>query len=342
MTRIATGAFSRGLLPRGACALAKRAAQTDRFVSLPSSFMRTSISRRTAIRSLAGAAAIATLPRSRAASTKPKTTVNSGASGSIRQSVCKWCYKDIPLDQFTAAAKDIGLESVELLNPEDFPTLKKYGLTCAMVSNPTAKTPQGVTVGGIPKAWNRDEHHDTLVEIYEKRIGEVAGAGFENVICFSGNRDGLADEKGLENCARGLKRIMATAEKQGVNVIMELLNSKVNHKDYMCDRTPWGVELVKRVGSERFKLLYDIYHMQIMEGDVIRTIKDNASYIGHYHTAGNPGRNEFELQDQQELYYPPIMQAIKATGFKGFVGQEFLPKRDPLTSLREAVKLCAV
>jgi hydroxypyruvate isomerase len=305
--------------------------------------MRTPISRRTAIRSLAGAAAIATFPRSHAAASRRKTAAQKPAgAGSIRQSVCKWCFKDIPLDTFAAAAKDIGLESVELLNPADFPTLRKNGLLCAMVSNPTAKTPQGVTVGGIPKAWNRMEHHDTLVEIYQQRIAEVADAGFENVICFSGNRDGLADEKGIENCALGLKRIMATAERQGVNVLMELLNSRVNHQDYMCDRTPWGVELVKRVGSERFKLLYDIYHMQIMEGDVIRTITDNAAYIGHYHTAGNPGRNEFELQDQQELYYPGIMRAIKATGFKGFVGQEFLPKRDPLASLREAVKLCAV
>jgi hydroxypyruvate isomerase len=308
--------------------------------------MRTPISRRTAIRSLTGAATLATLSRSKAAEPKTKkTSVGAAAatgSGVIRQSVCKWCYKDIPLEKFAAAAKEMGLESVELLNPDDFPTVKQYGLTCAMVNSPTGKTPQGVTVGGIPKAWNRVEHHDTLVELYEKRIGEVADAGFTNVICFSGNREGMADEKGLENCALGLKRIMATAEKRGVNVMMELLNSKVNHKDYMCDRTPWGVDLVKRIGSERFKLLYDIYHMQIMEGDVIRTIKDNAAYLGHYHTAGNPGRNEFEPQDQQELNYPPIMRAIKATGFKGFVGQEFLPKRDPLTSLREAVTLCAV
>ena len=301
--------------------------------------MSTPISRRTALRSIAGAATLAAASRSRAADSAAKSASSSGA---IRQSVCKWCFKDIPLDPFCAAAKDIGLESVELLAPADFPTLKKYGLHCAMVSNPTGKTPQGVNVGGIPKAWNRVEHHDTLVELYEKRIAEVADAGFENVICFSGNREGMADEKGLENCALGLKRIMAIAEKHRVNVVMELLNSKVNHKDYMCDRTPWGVELCKRIGSERFKLLYDIYHMQIMEGDVIRTIKDNAAYLGHYHTAGNPGRNEFELQDQQELYYPPIMRAIKATGFKGFVGQEFLPKRDPLVSLREAFKLCAV
>jgi hydroxypyruvate isomerase len=236
----------------------------------------------------------------------------------------------------------MGLESVELLNPEDFETLKKYGLWCAMVNAPSGKTPQGVTVGPIRKAWNRVEHHDTLVELYEKRIAEVAAAGFENLICFSGDREGLSDEKGIENCAAGLKRIMATAEKNRINIVMELLNSKVNHKDYMCDHTSWGVELCKRIGSERFKLLYDIYHMQIMEGDVIRTLKDNAAYIGHYHTAGNPGRNEFEPQDVQELNYPAIMHAIKSTGFKGFVGQEFQPKRDPITSLRAAVKLCAV
>ena len=305
--------------------------------------MSTSISRRTVIRSLAGAAAIATLPTSRAAEKRAKTsTATAPVSSSIHQSVCKWCFKDIPLETFAPAAKEMGLESVELLNPEDFPTLKKHGLTCAMVSNPSGKTPQGVTVGPIRKAWNRVEHHDTLVTLYEKRIAEAAEAGFQNVICFSGDREGMADEKGLENCLVGLKRIMGTAEKRKITIVMELLNSKVNHKDYMCDRTPWGVELVKRLSSERFKLLYDIYHMQIMEGDVIRTITENAAYIGHYHTAGNPGRNEFEPQDQQELNYPPIMRAIKATGFKGFVGQEFLPKRDPLTSLREAVKLCAV
>jgi hydroxypyruvate isomerase len=302
--------------------------------------MPSPISRRTVLRNLAGAAALASLSQSRAAEKAALPPATTG--GSIRQSVCKWCYKEIALDPFCAAAKEIGLESVELLNPEDFPTIKKYGLDCAMVSNPVVQTPQGVSVGGIGKAWNRLEHHDSLVAIYEKRIAEVAAAGFKNVICFSGNREKLDDEKGLENCAVGLKRIMAVAEKNRVNVIMELLNSKVNHKDYMCDRTPWGVDLVKRVGSERFKLLYDIYHMQIMEGDVIRTINDNAAYIGHYHTAGNPGRNEFEPQDQQELNYPPIMRAIKATGFKGFVGQEFIPKRDPLSSLRASVKLCAV
>ena len=244
--------------------------------------MNAPISRREAIISLAGAAALSTVPGLRAAeasaASKPATaaaTASSGSSGAIRHSVCKWCYKDTPLETMAAAAKEIGLQSIELLNPPDFPTLKKYGLSCAMVSNPTAKTPQGVDVGGIGKAWNRIEHHDTLVEIYEKRIAETADAGFENVICFSGNREKMDDQQGLENCLEGLKRILPTAEKRGVTLVMELLNSKVNHADYMCDRTAWGVELAKRVGSDRFKLLYDIYHMQIMEGDVIRTIRDN-------------------------------------------------------------------
>ncbi|MDP3070717.1 MAG: TIM barrel protein [Opitutaceae bacterium] len=307
--------------------------------------MPSPISRRTALRNFAGAALVAgSLSRTRAADTAKAAAAAAMPlpALALRQSVCKWCFKDIALDPFAAAAKEMGLESVELLNPDDFPTLKKYGLRCAMVSNPTGKTPQGVTVGGIPKAFNRVEHHDTLVEIYTKRIGEVADAGFDQVICFSGNREKMDDQQGLENCAIGLKRIMDIAEQRRVTVVMELLNSKVNHKDYMCDHTSWGVELVKRVGSERFKLLYDIYHMQIMEGDVIATIKANHPYIAHYHTAGNPGRNEFEPQDQQELNYPPIMRAIKATGFRGFVGQEFLPKRDALTSLRAAVQLCNV
>jgi hydroxypyruvate isomerase len=307
--------------------------------------MNSPITRREAIVSLAGAAALASLPGLRAADApasvpSPSTSTPTSTAGSIRHSVCKWCYRDIPLETIAAIAKDIGLQSIELLGPSDFPTLKKFGLSCAMVTNPTAKTPQGVDVGGISKAWNRLEHHDTLVGIYEKRIAETADAGFENLICFSGNRDGMDDQQGLENCAIGLKRILPAAEKRGVTVVMELLNSKVNHKDYMCDRTAWGVELAKKLGSDRFKLLYDIYHMQIMEGDVIRTIQDNHSYIAHYHTGGNPGRNE--IDETQELYYPAIMRAIRDTGFKGFVGQEFIPKRDPLTSLAQGIKICTV
>ena len=255
----------------------------------------------------------------------------------IRHSVCKWCFGKIPLEEFAKAVKEFGIESVELLDPKDWPTVQKLGLTCALATGTTT----------IPVGFNRIENHAKYVASMTERINAIADAGLPSVIVFSGNRTDKAgftvsDEQGIENCAIGLKQIMGVAEKRGVNVIMELLNSKVNHKDYMCDRTPWGVELVKRVGSERFKLLYDIYHMQIMEGDVIRTIQENHKYIGHYHTAGNPGRAEFEPGDQQELYYPPIMRAIAATGFKGFVAQEFIPKRDPLTSLRAAVKLCTV
>ncbi len=302
--------------------------------------MSSPISRRTALRSLAGVAAVAALGRNRAAAEPVPAAMPTSTTDSFHHSACKWCYPKITLEDLARQAKGLGLESIELVNPEDFATLHQHGLVCAMVSFPTGKTPQGVTVGTIPKAFNRLEHHDTLVEIYTKCIGQTADAGFTNLICFSGNREKMDDEQGLDNCATGLKRLMTLAEKSKVTICMELLNSKVNHKDYMCDHTAWGVELVKRVGSERFRLLYDIYHMQIMEGDVIRTIQDNHPYIAHYHTGGNPGRHE--IDDTQELNYPAISRAIKATGFRGFVAQEFVPARDPLTSLAAAVKLCSV
>jgi hydroxypyruvate isomerase len=256
--------------------------------------------------------------------------------GRIHHSVCKWCYGNISLEDLCKAAKGIGLSSIELLQPSDFALLKKYGLTCAMVSNPTVKG-----LGGITKAFNRVENHDLLVEAYRGHIDAVSNAGLENLICFSGNRAGLDDEKGIENCAVGLKRLMSYAEEKKVTLVMELLNSKVDHKDYQCDHTAWGVELCKRVGSERFKLLYDIYHMQIMEGDVIRTIRQSQKYIAHYHTGGVPGRNE--IDDSQELFYPAIMKAIAETGFKGHVAQEFIPKRpDALASLKQGVTICDV
>jgi len=292
--------------------------------------MPEAITRRNVLRSFAGAAAIAALARSaHAAEEKPAATAATPLTATpaptpIRHSVCKWCYNKIPLEDFAKAAEEIGLESVELLDPNDWPTVQKYGLTCALANGTTT----------IPSGFNRVEHHAKYVPSMIERINACADAGIPSVITFSAiaptkcsARSG--DEQGLENCVIGLKQIVGAAEKRGVTVIMELLNSKVNHKDYMCDRTPWGVELVKRVSSERFKLLYDIYHMQIMEGDVIRTINESHPDIGHYHTAGNPGRAEFEPGDQQELYYPPIMRAISATGFKGFVAQEFIPKRDP-------------
>jgi hydroxypyruvate isomerase len=261
-------------------------------------------------------------------------------SGRVNHSACKWCYPKVPLEEMAAAAAGIGLKSIELLQPPDFPVLQKHGLICAMVSYPTARV-GAIEVGGISKAWNRVEHHDALVPAYEVQLRATAAAGYPNLICFSGNREGLADEQGLENCALGLRRILPLAEKLGVTLSMELLNSRVNHPDYMCDRTAWGVELVKRLGSERFKLLYDIYHMQIMEGDVIATIRANHQYISHYHTGGVPGRHE--IDETQELNYPAIMRAIVDTGFKGYVAQEFVPKHpDVLASLKQCVQICDV
>ena len=226
----------------------------------------------------------------------------------------------------------MGISSIELQGPEEWPVIQKHGLTCAM--------PWGAGKG-INDGWNDPKLHDELLASYEEVIPKAANAGLDKILCFSGNRKGMSDEQGLENCALGLKRLMKTAEKHKVTVTMELLNSKVNHKDYMCDRTAWGVELAKRIGSERFKLLYDIYHMQIMEGDVIATIRKYHPYFSHYHTGGVPGRNE--INNTQELNYPAIMQAIADTGYKGFVGQEFIPKRkDKLASLKESIKICDI
>ena len=255
--------------------------------------------------------------------------------GNINHSVCKWCYPDLSVEELAVAGKEMGLKSVELLDPEDWPILEKHGLICAMPNGPVPEGKNRLTDG-----FNRMENHDWLVPGFRERIKEVAEAGYPNVICFSGNRAGLNDETGLYHCLKGLKAVIPTAEQYGVTVCMELLNSKVDHADYQCDRTAWGVELCKRVDSERFKLLYDIYHMQIMEGDVIRTIRDNHAYIGHYHTGGNPGRNE--IDHTQELNYAAIMKAIVETGFTGYVAQEFIPTRDPLTSLREGVAICDV
>ena len=290
--------------------------------------MNSPVSRRTALQTAATAAAVLSatvIPELGAAE-------NSARKGTIRHSVCRWCYSKIPLDDLCKAAKEMGLESVELQGPDEWPTLQKYGLTCAMANG------AGM---GIERGWNRLEHHENLVASYSQVIPKAANAGLNNLICFSGNRAGLDDQKGIENCAVGLKKLMPIAEKHKVNVVMELLNSKVNHKDYQCDKTPWGVELCKAVGSERFKLLYDIYHMQIMEGDVIATIRKYQNYIAHYHTGGVPGRNE--IDETQELHYPAIMKAIAATGFKGHVAQEFIPKRpDALASLKQGVDICDV
>jgi hydroxypyruvate isomerase len=251
--------------------------------------------------------------------------------GNINHSACKWCYRRIPLDRLCVEGKKMGLRAIDLLRPgKDFETVKKHGLVCSMVGS-----------HGINPGLNRKENHAKCLAAIRRSIEAAAEAGFPSVICFSGNRvAGLTDEEGLANCAIALKQVVGLAEKKGITLCMELLNSKVSHKGYMCDSTAWGVKLVQQVGSERLKLLYDIYHMQIDEGDIIRTIRQHADCIGHYHTGGVPGRNE--IDETQELYYPAIMRAIVKTGFKGFVAQEFVPKRDPLTSLAQAIRICDV
>jgi hydroxypyruvate isomerase len=252
--------------------------------------------------------------------------------GDINHSVCRWCYSSIPLEELCIAAKNLGIKAIDLVGPEDWPVLKKYNLHSSMCN--------GAEIS-ISKGWNDKQYHETLIKNYSEMIPLVANAGYTNLICLSGNRNGIDDETGLQNCLEGLKQIISLAEKHKVMIVMELLNSKVNHKDYQCDRTAWGVELVRRVGSENFKLLYDIYHMQIMEGDVIRTIRDNFQHIAHYHTGGVPGRNE--IDETQELYYPAIMKSIVETGFKGYVAQEFIPKReDKIASLKQAIQICDV
>lgn len=259
----------------------------------------------------------------------------------IRHSVCRWCYSSTSLETLCLAARDIGISSVELVMPGDMPVLEKHGLTCAMMSFPTGLTPDGIEVGRIEKAFNRLDHHDTLVEIYKPHLLASAAAGVKNVICFSGNREGISDEEGLQNCATGLRRLLPLAEELGLTLVMELLNSKIDHPDYQCDHSSWGVKLCETLGSQHFGLLYDIYHMQIMEGDVIRTIRENHRWFTHYHTGGCPGRNE--IDGTQELYYPAILLAIADTGYAGHVGQEFIPLgKDPLASLRQAVATCDI
>jgi hydroxypyruvate isomerase len=250
----------------------------------------------------------------------------------IKQSVCRWCFQDMPLEQLCVAAKEMGIKGIDLVGPADWPTLKKHGLDSPMCNGAEINLTDG---------FNDPRFHAQLQKQYSEMIPRVGQAGYTNLICFSGSRRGMSDEVGLANCVRGLQPLMALAEKHKVVLVMELLNSKIDHHDYQCDRTSWGVALAKKLGSEHFKLLYDIYHMQIDEGDVIRTIKDNHTYLAHYHTAGVPGRHE--LDDVQELNYPAIMRAIKATGFQGYVAQEFIPtKADKLASLRQAVRLCDV
>lgn len=249
--------------------------------------------------------------------------------GRINQSVSRWCYGKFSLDELCAVSKKMGLKAIDLLGPGDFPTVKKHGLICSMVNT-----------HGLSSGLNRKENHEKYLATIRSAIDAAAEYQFPNVITFPGNREGMSDDVGIENMVIALKQIAGYAENKKVTICMEYLNSKVDHKDYMFDNMRWGVEVCKKVGSERVKILYDIYHAQIMEGDIIRTIRDYKDYIGHYHTGGNPGRNE--IDETQELYYPAIMRAVVETGFKGYVAHEFIPKRDPVESLAQAIRICDV
>ncbi|MDO1511782.1 TIM barrel protein [Maribacter confluentis] len=250
----------------------------------------------------------------------------------INHSVCYWCYDSIPFEDFLKHLVAMDIRSIDLVGPDEFPLLKKYNIHASMCWGAGK---------GIVEGWNDPKLHDELIADYERVIPLVAEAGYTNLICFSGNRNGMDDMVGLRNCAKGLKQLMPLAEKHGVVLQMELLNSKINHKDYMCDTSEWGVSLCETIGSENFKLLYDIYHMQIMEGDIIRNIQDYHQYYGHYHTGGNPGRHE--IDETQEIFYPAVMKAIVETGYTGHVAQEFVPSwEDKLAALKQGVTICDV
>ncbi|MBI1789345.1 MAG: TIM barrel protein [Acidobacteria bacterium] len=258
------------------------------------------------------------------------TSAATSRKGRLKQSVCKWCYRNWSMEELAKEAARIGLKGIDLIGPEDWPIAQQYGLLPVMVPG----------AGTIGDGLNRLENHPKLEQQFRENLTKAAAAGVPNVICFSGNRRGMSDQEGLDNCAILLDKVKGFAEEKGVTICMELLNSKVDHKDYMCDHTPWGVALVKKVNSPRFKLLYDIYHMQIMEGDVIRTIRDNFQHIAHFHTGGVPGRNE--IDQTQELNYRTIANAIVDLGFTGYYAHEFIPKRNPSASLAEAADLCDV
>jgi hydroxypyruvate isomerase len=272
----------------------------------------------------AGAAALAALRLESRADEPAKV------KGNVKQSICRWCFSKIPLENLAEEARKMGYQSIELIGPDEIKTVKKFGLTCAVMRCAT----------GIENGLNRKENHAKIVKALLEDIDFAAAEGLPNVLSMSGNRRGQADDVSLANCAEGLKQVMKHAEDKKITVLMEGLNSKVNHKDYTYDKTAWGVELCKKVGSPRFKLLYDIYHMQIMEGDVIRTVQDCKEYIGHYHTGGNPGRHE--IDETQELNYPAIVRAILKTGYQGYLGQEFIPVREPFASLAQGFRICDV
>ena len=264
------------------------------------------------------------------------TSSTTKTGNKINHSVCSWTYNFLSLEELCSVSKNLGIRAIGLVAPKDFSILQEHNIECSMC----------YTAGkvSLTQGWNDPQQHDWLIKDYKEAIPMVADAGFKNLICFSGNRNGISEEAGLRNCVEGLKQIIPVAEKHGVIIQMELFNSKVDHKDYMADRSTWGIELCKRLGSPNFKLLFDIYHMQISEGDIIRSIQENHTYFGHYHTAGVPGRHE--IDESQELFYPAIMNAIAATGYTGFVAQEFIPtgktNKDKIAALNKAIKICDI
>ena len=290
------------------------------------------INRRKAIKAMALGSSAMALPN--LVSSHESFSDSNPLKGNVNHSVCQWCYGDIPLEVLAREAKKIGLVGIDLIGPDSWDILKKYDLDSTMCNGAELNLVDG---------FNDVKFHNKLIPRYMEHIDLVSKAGYKNLICFSGNRRGMDDELGLKNSVKGLKAILSYAEKKGVVLTMELLNSKVDHSDYMCDNSNWGVALCKELDSDNFKLLYDIYHMQIMEGDVIRTIQENHRYYGHYHTAGVPGRNE--IDETQELYYPAIMEAILKTGFKGIVAQEFIPQNranNGFDSLADSIRRCDV
>jgi hydroxypyruvate isomerase len=252
--------------------------------------------------------------------------------GRIKQSVCSWCFArgGVTMEQIIKEAAKIGYASVEMPGEHYWGLIKDEGMCIATI----------IGHKSLPDGLNKRSNHDRIEEELLKNMDIAAENDIPGLICFSGNREGLPDDEGIEIVAEGLSRVAKAAEEKGVNLCLELLNSKVNHPDYQCDHTSWGVEVCRRVNSPRVGLLYDIYHMQIMEGDLIRTIKDNIQYINHFHTAGNPGRHD--LDEEQEIYYPAVMRAIADSEYDLYVGQEFVPKGDPIEALRAAFEICDV
>jgi hydroxypyruvate isomerase len=304
----------------------------------PSAYPHNQMSRRKMLQRAAGMGAAATMAfaiSSSKAATKCKTPKTTATKGRIKQSVALWCFQKYwTVEQTCQIAKDLGCRSVELVEPKDWPLLKKYGLVCALHGS-----------HWFDDGMNNPKYHDMCIGKMRKSIDECAAAGFPNVITFTGSAGPISPEDGIKNCVTGYKKIIGYAEKKKVNLCLEILNSRVavemkGHPGYQGDHTEYCMEIIKQVGSPRMKLLFDIYHVQVMDGDIISRIRQYKDYIGHYHTAGNPGRNE--IDDTQEINYRAVMKAIVETGYTGYVGQEFMPTRDPLESLREAVILCDV